>query len=93
MEERGSTMTDHAGILARYKHFRQVGIRLNDRLVKSLPKSVLLEGAERLGILKKGVLVMDSQAMTPILLDYCIYDVRRGRNAVETSPGGISPRA
>jgi hypothetical protein len=45
---------------------------------------VLHEGGRKLGILRGGTLVFDTEDQTSVLMDYCIYDVRRnGRNAVE----------
>jgi hypothetical protein len=77
-------MTEHADLLPRYKHLRQAGLELNNRLVETLSKNILDEGGKRLGILKKGVLVLDTEDMLAVLMDYCIYDVRRGgANAVE----------
>jgi hypothetical protein len=77
-------MTPHADLLPRYKHLRQVALRLNDRLVETLPKSVLDEGGKKLGLLKKNVLALDTEDEMCVLMDYCIYDVRRdGANAVE----------
>jgi hypothetical protein len=78
------TMSQHTELLARYKHLRQVGLRLNHRLVKTLSKSVLDEGGKKLGTLKKNVLVLDTEDEIVVLMDYCIHDVRRqGVNAVE----------
>ena len=77
-------MTQHAELLARYQHLRQVGLQLNNRLVQTLSRSVLNEGGQRLGILKKNVLVLDSEDEMAVLMDYCIHDVRRqGANAIE----------
>src|SRR5947207_12579002 len=81
---KGETMAEHTVSLARYKHLRQVGLRLNNRLVESLPKSVVDEGGKKLGILKRNVLVLDSEDEIAVLMDYSIHDVQRqGRNAVE----------
>ena len=63
---------------------RAAGRNLNDKLVKRLSKDVLHEGAKKLGILRRGVFVFNSEEESSVLMDYCIYDVRRnGRNAVE----------
>ena len=81
--ERGTT-PDRAGILARYKHLRVVGRTLNHKLVQRLSKDVLQEGGKKLGFLQRGTLVFNLEDETAILMDYCIYDVRRnGCNAVE----------
>lgn len=77
-------MTDHAELLVRYRRLREVGLVVNNILVKRLNKDILGEGGRNLGILKKGVLVFDSEDETSVLMDYCIHDVRRqGRNVVE----------
>jgi SEC-C motif len=78
------TGSEHAALLARYQHLRRVALLLNNRLVKTLPKSVLDEGGKKLGILKKGVLVLDTEDEISVLMDFCLYDVRRqGVNAIE----------
>ena len=82
-EEPGTT-PDRAGIVTRYKHLRAVGRTLNQKLVQRLSKDVLHEGGRKLGLLKRDILVFGSEDETAILMDYCIYDVRRkGRNAFE----------
>jgi hypothetical protein len=78
------TMTAHAELLPRYQHLRQVAFQLNNRLVPTLPKSVMDEGGKKLRILKKNVLVLDSADEIAVLADFCIYDVRhKGLNAIE----------
>lgn len=81
---RGGAMTRHADLLPRYKRLREVGLELNTRLVKTLPKSVLDEGGKKLGILRKNVLVLDTEDEIALLMDFCLHDVRRqGANAVD----------
>ncbi|MDB5308199.1 MAG: hypothetical protein JWO38_2401 [Gemmataceae bacterium] len=78
------TMARHAELLARYKHLRQVGLELNNRLVETLPRDVVDEGGRKLGILKRNVLTLDTEDEIAVLMDYCLHDVRRpGGNAVE----------
>jgi hypothetical protein len=78
------TAAPHPELLIRYQHLRRVGLRLNSRLVKTVPKSVLDEGGKKLGILKRNVLILDTEDEIAVLMDFCIYDVRRqGANAVE----------
>jgi hypothetical protein len=77
-------MSEHSALLKRYQHLRRVALPLNHRVVETLPKNVLDEGGKKLGILKKNVLTLDSKDEIAVLMDYCIYDVRRqGQNAVE----------
>src|SRR2546423_3109902 len=77
-------MTEHRQILPRYKQLREVGLSLNNRLMKQVSKSDLDEGGKKLGILKKKRLELDTQDEIAVLADFCIHDVRRkGSNAVE----------
>jgi SEC-C motif len=76
--------TEYAGLLPRYKHLRRLGLGLKNRLTKTLTRDVLDEGGKKLGILKRGVLVLDTEDEIAVLMDYCLHDVRRrGVNAVE----------
>ena len=57
---------------------------MNNALVRTLAKDVLQEGGRKLGIIRDGTFVFASQDETNVLMDYCIYNVRRnGTNAVE----------
>jgi hypothetical protein len=77
-------MTTHTELLPRYKHLRQVGRKLNTRLVETLSRSVMNEGGRRLGILEGDALLLDTEDEIAVLMDYCIHDVRRhGINTVE----------
>lgn len=71
-------------IISRYQRLRTAGRDLNNKLVKRLSKDALYEGGRKLGILRGGALVFDTEDETSVLMDYCLYDVRRnGRNAIE----------
>jgi hypothetical protein len=75
---------DSNDMVARYQRLRPVRLRLNHELAGRLSREVLFEGAKRLGILRGQTLVFDSEDETSVLMDYCIYNVRRkGSNAVE----------
>ncbi len=77
-------MSDHAAIVSRYKRLRATGSRISNKLVERLTKDAIDEGGRKLGILQRGILVFNSEDETAVLMDYCIYDVRRGgRNAIE----------
>lgn len=77
-------MTQHAELLARYQRLRQVGLALNNRLVETLPRSVLDEGGHKLGLLRGNVLTLDTEDELAPLMDYCLHDVRRqGLNTIE----------
>jgi hypothetical protein len=80
----GRMSPDQAAMLARYQHLRRVGLELNNRLLQLVSKSIFDEGGKKLGILKKNVLVLDSEDEMAVLADYCIHDVRRqGANAID----------
>jgi hypothetical protein len=71
-------------LLACYKKVRTTSLKLNNRLAGRLSKDTLYEGGKKLGILKGNTLVFDNEDESAILMDYCIYNVRRnGRNAIE----------
>ena len=77
-------IADRGSIISRYKRLRAVGRNLNQKMVERLSKDALHKGGRKLGILRKGVLVFNSEDESAVLMDYCLYDVRRnGRNAVE----------
>src|SRR4051794_2799431 len=76
-------MTDHSGLLDRYRRMREVRFRLNNLLVKTIPKATLEECGRILGFFRKGTLFFDSEDETALLMDYCIYyPGADGRNLV-----------
>lgn len=83
-DDAAANIANRDELIARYKHLRALGRKLNHKMVERLGKDVLHEGGRKLGILQKGVLVFDSEDESAVLMDYCLYDVRRnGRNAIE----------
>jgi hypothetical protein len=77
-------MTQHAEWLPRYRRLRQVGLERNNRLVKTLARSARDEGGQKLGILKRNALVLDTEDEIAVLMEYCLHDVRRhGLDAIE----------
>jgi hypothetical protein len=77
-------MTNYAEVLPAYRQFRQIGLRLNQALTRSLGKEVIETAGRRLGMLHDGTLVFDSEEETAVLMDYAIYNVQSaGRNAVQ----------
>jgi hypothetical protein len=84
-------MNRHADVLAAYNRLRQVRFDLNSTLVETLDKRAIDEGASKLGLLRRGMLVFESEEEMPALMDYCIHNFRDGgRNAarkyLEESP-------
>jgi hypothetical protein len=56
---------------------------LNARLVKQLPRAAIEECSKKLGILKKGTLILDSEDELAVLMDYDLFHYRRnGINVV-----------
>ncbi len=77
-------MTQHAELVARYRQLRQAGLKLNNRLVKSLTKNIIDQGGHDLGILEKNRLVLDTEDEVAVLMDYCLHDLRQqNANAIE----------
>lgn len=75
---------DSSDIVARYQRLRPIRLRLNNELVRRLSRDALDEGAKKLGILRNGMFVFDSEDEASVLMDYCVYDVyRKNRNAVD----------
>jgi len=72
-------------LLAQYRRLRELGKQLSHRLVESLDKDAIHESGRRLGILRRGILVFDSEDMASVLMDYAIhhYFAPDGRNAVQ----------
>ncbi len=62
---------------------REVRFRLNNRLVKTIPKTALEECGRILGFFRKGVLFFETEDETSVLMDYCLfYPQPDGRNLV-----------
>ncbi len=66
-------MTDHSGLLDRYLRMREVRFRLNNLLVKTIPKKTLEECGRILGFFRKGTLFFETEDETSVLMDYCIF--------------------
>ena len=84
-------MSDHSQLLDRYRRGREVRFRLNNLLVTTIPKETLEDCARKLGFLRKGTMVFETEDETSVLMDYCLYQPGPdGRNLVakylETSP-------
>jgi hypothetical protein len=70
-------MKDQAQILARYQRLREVGRAVNTALGQTLPRDVLDEGGQKLGVLHGRTLSVGSEAELSVVIDFCIHDVRR----------------
>jgi hypothetical protein len=68
----------------RYLSLRALGISLGSRMIKTIPRAAFDEIGGALGILRNGVLVFDSEDMTSVLMDCCLYDwFVDGKNLVQ----------
>lgn len=84
----------HAHLLPFYKRIQQVGLRLNQKLVKTLSRETLDEGGRRLGMLRNGSIVLETEDEIAVLMDYCIYNCYSGGlNAVQRYLAESPPRA
>lgn len=71
-------------LVARYQRLRAVCRNVNNAMVQRFSRDVLFEGGRKLGLLKGDTFVFDTEDETSVLMDYCLYHVRRnGRTAVE----------
>ena len=71
-------------LVARYQRMRAVSRELNHRMTQRLAKDAMTEGGRKLGLLRNGILVFGSEVEMAVLMDYCLYHVRRnGRNSIE----------
>lgn len=83
-ESNALSIANRGELIARYTHLRAVGRNLGNKLIQLLSKEALDEGGMKLGMLRRGTFVFDSEDQSAVLMDYCLYDVRRnGRNTIE----------
>jgi hypothetical protein len=66
-------MTDRSELLDRYRRSREVRTRLNNLLVKTIPKQTLEECGRILGFFRKGMMFFETEDETSLLMDYCLY--------------------
>ena len=68
----------------RYRHLRALCRDLNHRITKTIPPQAYDEVGDAIGILHNGVLVFDSEDMTSVMMDCCLYDwFENGKNVVQ----------
>ena len=73
---------DPAALLARYDQLRALSMELNDRLIDRIPRSLLLQAAGKLGMREGKRVVFESEDEHSLLMDYCIYAVRKNGSSV-----------
>jgi hypothetical protein len=68
----------------RYRRLRALGLDLNHRIIKTIPRQAYDEVGDAIGVLHNGVLVFDSTDMTSVMMDCCLYDwFENGKNLVQ----------
>lgn len=92
-------MTNKEEALQQYQQFRAVSRTVNERLLKKLPRGAIKACGKRLGVFKKGTLILGEEEL-PLFLDYSLYHYRTGgRNTIEAAladdlyPPGSEERA
>ena len=86
IRQRGPSTTPLSAqdLVARYRRLRGVCKDLNNAMVHRFAKDALHEGGRKLGMMQGNTLVFGNEDDMSVLMDYCLYHVRRnGRNAVE----------
>lgn len=77
-------LMDRSAIIAEYKKLRSKGVALNKELVKTLSKHDIELAARRLGMLKAGTLVFETEDEVSVMMDYAIHEVYHdGLNAID----------
>lgn len=75
----------------RHRKLRAVAAALNQRIIDTIPRRTVGEVADAIGIRHDGVLALDTEDVSSVLMDCCLYDwYENGRNVVgryvETHP-------
>ena len=65
-------MTEHSELVIKYRRMCEVGLNLNNRLVRTIPRDSRGMRSHA-GISPHGTLVFDSEADLSVLMDYCLY--------------------
>ena len=67
----------------RYRRLRALRTELNHLIIETIPRETFYDVGEAIGILRMGVLKFDSEDMTSVLMDCCLYDwPEDGKNVV-----------
>lgn len=72
--------------MEKYKKIREVGMKLNHKIIEScLDHEILYSSAKLLGILKGDLFVFDSEDEASVLMDFALHEYKlNGRSVVET---------
>ena len=73
-----------AELAQRYQHIRGLSRRLNNEMLAIIPEDGVNVAGKRLGVLRRGILVFDSEEEMAVLMDYVLHEVREnGCNTIE----------
>jgi hypothetical protein len=79
----GTARTITWGDVEKYQRLRQGGRELMSRITKTIPRAAREEIAAALGIMRKGVVIFDTEEVAIVLADCCLHDwIRDGRNLI-----------
>src|ERR1700682_5443562 len=68
----------------RYRTLRAVNRELNSRILKTIPRHAYDDVGDAIGILRNGVLFFDTEDVSSVLADCCLYDwYENGKNLVQ----------
>jgi hypothetical protein len=62
-----------------YQKLRKVGIELNHKLFKMLPKAGIIECAKKLGVAKSNYVTVNNDEELAVLTDYCLFHYRKNK--------------
>jgi hypothetical protein len=79
----GTARTITWGDVERYQRLRETDRKLMNRVMKTVPRVAFEEIGAALGVMRKGVLVFDSDSVISVLADCCVHDwIKDGKNVV-----------
>lgn len=68
----------------RYRSLRALSMALHHKIIKTIPRQAYDEIGDAIGIRHNGVLVFDSEDMTSVMMDCCLYDwFENGKNLIQ----------
>jgi len=80
----GTSFAPTPADVERYRRLRALSTELNHRIIKTIPRQTFYDVGEAIGVLHRGVLEFDSEDMTSVLMDCCLYDwLEEGKNVVQ----------
>jgi hypothetical protein len=79
-----STFIPSPADVERYQRLRGLARDLNHRIIQTIPREAMHQIAEAIGVLHGGMLVLDSEDESNVLMDCCLFDwIQEGKNLIE----------